>query len=112
MADLRLTIYAGEIPAKDLFSCDPYVSVTVAAEKARTPVDTETTSPQWDWEHVFTYVAPDSRITFHVHDEGTGGDDDLGRAEMTVARFLEGNEDKRQTVRTGDSAPDVMGTWV
>lgn len=39
---LYVKVYEGNVPAKDLFNSDPYVSVTVCEEKAQTP---STTTP-------------------------------------------------------------------
>ncbi|MFD3441088.1 C2 domain-containing protein [Streptomyces sp. NPDC058685] len=110
--DLRVKIYEGNVPAKDLSSSDPYVKVTVGEETVRTPVDADTTKPRWQWSHVFRNVAPDSRIRFHVlDDDGDDTPDDLGLIQMTVGELLKNNEGRRQTLRPGESHIDVKAGW-
>ncbi|MFK0159572.1 hypothetical protein ACIQVK_46865 [Streptomyces sp. NPDC090493] len=97
-------IYEGDVPAKD--SSHPYVAVTVGDETAGTPLDGDAT----DWAHTFENVDPTTRIKFHVHDR-PDLDDDLGELQVTVGQFLYNNEDKRQTIRAGDSSLEVKAKW-
>ncbi|WP_328931003.1 MULTISPECIES: C2 domain-containing protein [unclassified Streptomyces] len=109
---LYVKVYEGNVPAKDLFNSDPYVSVTVCEEKAQTPVDDDTTRPRWHWSYTFKNVTPACRIKFHVYDSDSPvHDDDLGQIQMTVGQFLYNNEDKRQTLRAGDSYIEVKARW-
>ncbi|MGQ4475270.1 hypothetical protein [Streptomyces sp. SAS_276] len=57
-------------------------------------------------------MTPACRIEFQVYDSDSPvHDDDLGQIQMTVGQFLYNNEDKRQTLRAGDSYIDVKAHW-
>jgi hypothetical protein len=52
--DLSVTVVGGTVEAKDTFTSDPYMSVTVCNVKKTTPTIRSTTTPTWNWTNRVT----------------------------------------------------------
>ncbi|EDR26000.1 hypothetical protein, conserved [Entamoeba dispar SAW760] len=90
--NIRLTVVNGkQLKAKDLFTSDPYVIVSVGVEQRKTKTIMKNLNPTWGDSFEFYNVSPGTMATFTVMDyDKHGKDDPMGNASLVIQKLQPG----------------------
>ena len=99
MVKIYLEIRSGHnLIVADAFSSDPYVKISAyddsgaVKSEIKTPVQSSTVNPKWNWKGSIEYTGTLSRLEFNVWDSDTFGKDDfMGCAGIDHATVLQQN---------------------
>lgn len=86
-------VQAKDLPARDSNgTSDPYITVRLNKQKAKTSVRACTLTPVWEHRMIFRVRSTNEKIVIKVfdHDNLSWSDDFLGTAEVDVEEFLDG----------------------
>nr|BAN37581.1 C2 domain protein, putative [Entamoeba histolytica] len=91
--NIRLTVVNGkQLKAKDLFTSDPYVIVSVGIEQRKTKTIMKNLNPTWGDSFEFYNVTPGTMATFTVMDyDKHGKDDPMGNASLVLQKLQPGH---------------------